>query len=145
MKNIKFLLIIAIITTSCNKQIDYKEAIIGVWETDSILNYENGVEKMIRLSDKNNIWIGSLENPKTFKYTKYNEFFLIDKANNNNQFSDYKIVRDSIYHEKSYFDSKILELTDKKLVFKNELVTIWMDNNSDHPKQIMTYYLTKKE
>lgn len=144
MKKIILLLLLIILICSCAKKNDYEKEIIGVWQTDSILNYENGVEEMIRISNENNMWIGSIENPKSFQYTKHNEFFLIDKANNNNQFSNYKIVVDSILHDKSYFNSKIISLKDNKLVFTNELKTIWFDNSSSHPKQIMTYYLTKK-
>jgi hypothetical protein len=130
---------------SCNHKADYQKEIIGIWETDSILNYENGIENMIRISDKNNMYVGSRENPKSFNYTKHNELFLIDEANNNNQNTTYKIVGDSIIHEKAYFNSIILKIDDKNLIFMNELVTIWFDDESDHPKQIMTYYLSKKE
>ncbi len=131
--------------SSCNDKIDNKKEIIGIWETDSILNYENGIENMIRISDRNNMYVGSRENPKSFNYTKHNELFLIDKANNNNQNTTYKIVGDSIFHEKAYFNSKILKIDDKNLIFTNELVTIWFDSKTDHPKQIITYYLSKKE
>lgn len=53
----------------------------------------------------------------------------VDKSNNNNQNTTYEIFEDSIIHEKSYFNSKILKINDDNLVFVNELEVLWIDGH----------------
>lgn len=142
MKPFVFLIAIILLTSCSIEKKNYKNSIVGKWTVDSMLNYNNGEEDMIRRTNNPNLFIGSNSNPLIFNYTKYKELFIYNKNDSDKRLTTYKILGDSIIHS-SIVNSKIVILNKSKLVFQNEFKTIYFDQTKEHPKQIMTYYLTK--
>ena len=134
---------------SCNETINYKEEIIGRWRIDSLLNYDNGEEHMIRVMDNENLFVGSNSNPSFYNFTKYGEAYFSRTNSNSNQknISHFEITKDSILIEgEGHY--KIVNFSNNKLIIMREIKYIsfeTMDIDTSKPKQIMTYFLTKEK
>ena len=97
---------------------------------------------MLRLSDNDNLFLGSISNPSIANFTTHHEAFFYRKNGSNERFSTYTIVNDTL-DCKSLGTYKINKITDRLLILEIEMKLIYFDNKKEHSKQIMTYYLTK--
>lgn len=140
-------LILFVLLLSCNETINYKEEIIGRWKIDSLLNYDNGEEHMIKVDDDENLFVGSNSNPSFYNFTKYGEAYFNRRNSNTNQnVSRFEITKDSllIQGEGKY---KIINFSNNKLTIRREIKYIsfeTMDIDTLRSKHIMTYFLTKE-
>lgn len=99
------------ILTTC-KQPSKDALIIGEWRVDSVKKYDNGEDMMIRISQEENLFLGSLSNPSMVKFTDKNESFFFNKNDTEKNFSSYKISNDTL-NCKSNGTYRILTLNDR--------------------------------
>lgn len=136
-----------VLLLSCNETMNYKEDIIGRWKIDSLLNYDNGEEHMIRVKDNENLFVGSNSNPLFYNFTKYGEaYFNRTNSNSNENISHFEITKDSILiqEEGKY---KIIKFSNNKLIIRREMKYISLETleiDTLKSKHIMTYFLTKE-
>ena len=126
---------------SC-KERSSETQIIGKWQVDSVNKYDDGEEIMLRLRENDNLFLGSVSNPSMVNFTNQHEVFFYKKDGTNKRFSTYSIVNDTL-DCKSLGVYKIKNITDKTVILEIETKMIYFDGKEEHPKQILTYYLTK--
>lgn len=125
--------------TSCDAQ-NIGQIIIGQWTVDSALNYYEGNETMLKINSDYNMYLGTISDPKQFKFTKYKELFAGQKEDN--IFTSYTIKDSSIYC-KNGVKYKIKSVSKNNLIMEYEVDVIWFDKPVEHPRQILTFYLSK--
>ena len=129
---------------SCSsKKHSFENLIIGKWRIDSINNYMNGEENMIKVDSSENMYVGSTSNRSYFQFAQYNEAFLFKQKDSlNKRKSSFVVIGDSIIF-KSLVHQKILKLTDTNLVTYQEVKINFFDNSIEHPRQFLTTYYTR--
>jgi hypothetical protein len=146
----KYLIILIIILNSCqtNKEKksipsdfkNFKEEIIGIWVVESVIRYENGVEKELEWDETysldfnndgnvteyylNDDIMGTTKNPKYYKFTKHNELYIYDKEKNYEYSFKYYIKENqinSIYIKNNSSERyKIIYLDSDELIIEDE-------------------------
>ena len=132
-----------VLLIACNENNNYEDNIIGKWKVDSILNYYNGDEEMMKSSGNENLFVGSYSNPRYCDFTKHGEAFFYRANDEQKRVSNFEIKGDSIILQ-SITNCKILSLTHNNLVFQQELKINYYDKSVVHPKHILTSYSTKQ-
>ena len=82
---------------NCTPKKTNNELIIGNWELDSINKHSDGVDRIIKVDNDENLFVGSFTNRIYFKFSKYNESFIYcKKYSTEKRFSKFEIIKDSI-------------------------------------------------
>ena len=116
------------------------ELIVGKWKIIGGESYVNGKSEKVNIQNYgNNTLFGTRENPVYFTFTKENEFIRTN-SKGEKLFYNYKIVDDKIITE--YQEIEIIELSPKKLIFKEELKMTLFDESDKH--KIGKWYYTFK-
>jgi len=144
------ILFILILTSSSNIYAqagqDYEKKILGTWEVNSAIVYSHGKESKISKTSEMNRFVGSFSIPKIYSFTEYDEVFFDTYPKNgkfHRAFSSYKISKDKVILG-SNSTWKIISLTSKELVLRQELKVNYFDNSKKHSKKYYTYYFKKK-
>ena len=136
---IGIIIVVSIVNLNCtsvNKH--YDELIIGKWKADSLKNIFNGHESIIHISDNDNLYLGSINNPAFSVYTKFHEaLFYKQNDSTTKLMSSYYLGNDSII-TKSLSSAKILKLTDTNLILLQQFIESWGEGKINH--SITTYY-----
>ena len=113
------------------------ELIVGRWKVVGGKSYLNGKSQRVKIqSSGDNTLFGTKENPVYFIFTNENEFIRTN-SKGEKLFYNFKIADDKIITE--YQEIEIIELTSKKLTFKEELKITFFDER-DKNKVGKWYY-----
>jgi hypothetical protein len=172
----KFLLILIIISSSCKKgnnekistKSDFKnfeKEIIGNWIIKSVIRYENGIEKELDINEKfsfdwnddgnktesyeNEDIMGTIKNPRYYKFTKHNELYVYNKEKNYEYAFKYQISENQINYisfenNASLSKMKIIYLDNNELIIEDIIDCINCNENEIRKKIVYTTNFKKE-